>query len=349
MLRQIPIYKDHDERYRADSCRQLEEAAGKSLRLEALKHGHYPGVALPPGILEGVKMVGNWDTPESQDWGLPWHRNEGIEVTFLETGALHYGVDGKEYQLEAGDLTITRPWQLHHVGGPNITASRLHWLIIDLGVRRPNQDWRWPPWLSLTQSDIEELTAGLRLNEQTVWRSNRDIGRNFQAIAHAINTNVSGSNLSRLILRVNEIFILLLDMLRKREVHLDRTLTTTRRTVQLFLDDLNNNPEHLTLEWTVDEMADSCGLGISQFTQHVKCLTNLTPMQFLTRCRIDRAMALLKSTPNRGITETAIECGFSSGQYFATLFKRQYGHSPREIRSTAVVAKILTRASTSVL
>jgi AraC family L-rhamnose operon regulatory protein RhaS len=113
-------------------------------------------------------------------------------------------------------------------------------------------------------------------------------------------------------------------------------LTTTRRTVQLFLEDLRAQPQNLALKWTVEEMARSCGLGISQFTQHVRSLVNMTPMHYLTDCRTDRAATILKEMPRASITDIALDCGFSTGQYFATRFKRRFGATPREFRSTAV-------------
>jgi AraC family L-rhamnose operon regulatory protein RhaS len=62
MPRPIPIYKDHDEMYRADTCNPLVQAAeSRTVRLEALRHGHYPGRMLAAGAMSGLKMVGFWD------------------------------------------------------------------------------------------------------------------------------------------------------------------------------------------------------------------------------------------------------------------------------------------------
>ena len=104
-----------------------------------------------PGTLSGLKTVGFWDADHDQAWGLDWHRNEGLELTFLETGTLAFSVDATRCQLHPNDLTITRPWQPHRVGNPAVSAGRLHWLILDLGVRRPHQTWQWPKWLILTR------------------------------------------------------------------------------------------------------------------------------------------------------------------------------------------------------
>jgi len=45
--------------------------------------------------LPKVKSLAYWDAHELQDWGLGWHRNEGIELTFLESGSLDFGIIAK--------------------------------------------------------------------------------------------------------------------------------------------------------------------------------------------------------------------------------------------------------------
>jgi len=331
MRKPIPIYKDHGETYQADTCVAVVEAAARGeLHHQALARGHYPGRKLAPDALSGVKSFGFWDAGHDQAWGLPWHRNEGLELTFLESGSTGFAVDEQHYVLQPDDLTVTRPWQRHRVGDPLVGAGRLHFLIMDVGVRRPNQGWRWPPWVVLSKADLDELTTFLRHNEQPVWKAPADIRRCFQAIAPAVEGD---HNISRLTVRVNDLFVLLLDMFRQQKVQLDESLSSSRRTVELFLADLRAHPEHLALQWTIHDMAGSCGLGVTQFVHHVKRLTNLTPLQYLQHSRLELASKMLRKRPEPSVTEVALACGFSSTQYFATVFHRRFGKSPREIRS----------------
>ncbi len=330
----IPIYRDHDETYRADSCGPLASAAGtNNLRLVAMCHGHYPGKALPAHSLPGLKMVGSWDAPEDQGWGLPWHFNEGLELTFLESGSLEFAVDGRDYNLRPDDLTLARPWQRHRLGNPNVSASRLHWVILDVGVRRPNQDWKWPSWLLLSKADLDELTTLLRHSEESVYRTVPGIRDCFLQISSAVEADHNGSSISHLAIRINDLFLRLLDALRQKRIKLDGSLSSTRRTVDLFLRDLRIHPEHLTIDWTVEEMASNCGLRKTQFVHHVRCLTNMSPLHFLNRCRLDHAARLLKEDFAATITDIAQNVGFTTSQYFATVFTRRYGCSPSAFRS----------------
>src|SRR5882757_3875021 len=102
------------------------------------------------------------------------------------TGNMVFMADDRRFDLSAGDLTITRPWQLHQLGDPYIGPGRVHWLILDVGVRNLNDQWRWPGWVTLTPGDLAELTHKLRRNKRPVCKSNPEISRIFQQIAACV-------------------------------------------------------------------------------------------------------------------------------------------------------------------
>jgi len=330
----IPIYQQRGRTYAADTCDPVSQAAADGrLRMEALARGHYPGRKLPRRALPGVKTVGFWDASQPQEWGLAWHRNEGLELTFLESGTMGFAVDDQEFRLQGDDLTFTRPWQRHRVGDPHVGAGRLHWLILDVGVRRPHQTWRWPPWIVLTPTDLRQLTETLRHNEQPVWHATAEVSHCLRRIAAAVEDDRDGSSISSLAVRLNQLFLSVLEMFRRADVRLDESLSSTRRTVELFWDDLHRNFDHLALEWTVRGMARRCGMGVTNFIHQTKQLTNMTPMQYLNQCRLTTAAKLLQEQPDRSITHIALACGFTSSQYFATLFRSRFGTTPRRFRA----------------
>jgi AraC family L-rhamnose operon regulatory protein RhaS len=330
----IPIYQEQGKSYEADACRPVVAAAqAGQLRHVMLARGHYPGRRLQRNALPGVKTIGYWDADHQQNWGLDWHRNEGIEVTLLESGKLGFALEGQQFHLHAGDLTFTRPWQLHRVGDPNVGAGRLHCLILDVGVRRPHQPWRWPSWIVLTAADLGELTGVLRHNEQPVWHATGELVRCFSRIGAAVEADRQRSSISRLAVDINQLLLLILEMFRRHDVPLDQSLSSTRRTVELFWSDLRQNRDHLALEWTVRGMARRCGVGVTNFTGHTRQLTNMTPIQCLNDYRLSAAAELLKQQRDRSVTDVALACGFASSQYFATLFRRAFGKTPGAFRS----------------
>jgi AraC-like DNA-binding protein len=297
--------------------------------LAALVHGDYPGHALPDHVLPGLCSVGSWDAQGEQSWGLGMHRNEGVEITFLERGSLAFGVDDQRYVLRPNDLTITRPWQPHCIGLPHVQAGRLHWVILDLNVRRPSQGWEWPDWVVLTEEDLGELTSLLRHNEHPVWHGTPGLRQCFQEMVHLVASDDAEHNVSYLTVHLNKLLVLLLEMLAQSPLELDSSLSGTERTVALFLTDLK---DQLCEPWSIESMAQSCGLGVTRFIHYCRQITNMTPAHYLTQSRLEGAIRLLETKPEMSVTQVALACGFSSSQYFSTVFKRHKQCSPREFR-----------------
>ena len=134
---------------------------------------------------------------------------------------------------------------------------------------------------------------------------------------------------SRLRLHLNELFLELLELLRKQNILLDKTLSSRRRSVELFLTSLSDQVEH---PWPLESMARQCGLRRSRFTHYCYELTNMLPLEYLNRCRIERACRILSINHEKTITDVAFECGFSSSQYFATVFRQHLGMAPNLFR-----------------
>jgi AraC family L-rhamnose operon regulatory protein RhaS len=324
------LFTSPGEKYHADRCEPLRQGVRRGeVRLVAFSRRSYPGRSLPAGMLPEVSTVGFWDAAGSQSWGLDWHRNEGIELTYLARGRTAFLVDKEEFLLESGSLTITRPWQRHRLGNPNIGPSRLCWLILDVGVRRPDQPWQWPDWLILSPPDLRRLTTLLSHNEQPVWRGNEEIGAAFERLARLTETPSTQGCQTRLQLHINELFVALLELLETKSVKLDARLTSTRRTVEVFLAAL---PHHLEHPWTLPEMARQCGLGTSAFAEYCRQVTNLPPMKFLVQCRVESTRKLLREQPGLSVTDIAFTCGFQTTQYFATVFRQHTGCNPSEFR-----------------
>ena len=339
-MKAVAAFRSARQTYYADTCQQLTDAAGRGeVRLEARVHGAYPGLPLAETTLPELHTVGYWDAEHAQSWGLDWHRNEGIELTYLARGKVDFAVDDQEFHLKRGHLTITRPWQAHRVGNPTIDACRLHWLILDVGVRRPNQTWQWPAWLASSASDIACLTTMLSHNEYPVWEADDDVAFYFDKLGEVVTSGSphdEGSRESHLRLHTGGLLVAVTELLRRRQPMLDSSLSLSQRTVELFLTTVL--PHHLDQEWDIDRMAAQCGLRRSRFAHYCKEITNMSPNEYVTLCRVQLAAHLLTTERAWSVMDVALRCGFNSSQYFATVFRQHARCSPRTYREQVKVA-----------
>jgi AraC family L-rhamnose operon regulatory protein RhaS len=337
-VHKIQPYISKDEIFHADRCLSLVDAVSrKKLKFKALARYTYPGDRLTDETI-GLNSIGYWDANEPQDWGLDWHRNEGIEIHFLESGSMPYSQEDQETQLLPNYLTITRPWEIHKVGNPNIGIGKFYWVILDLGVRRPHQNWEWPDWIVLTEKDLIRLTSILRHNDNWLWKANKDIYNCFHSIGKEVDSDNKGSNATKIRLLVNELLLLLLDLIDTGELNLNEDLANSARSVSLFLNELESS---LSEAWTIEKMGESAGVGITRFTHHCKQLTNLTPMRYLTMKRLELSKIILQKKPNLNIADIAYSCGFATSQYFSTVFKKYEKCTPIEFRNKGVLTSEL--------
>jgi AraC family L-rhamnose operon regulatory protein RhaS len=328
-----PTYQTRRIRYEIDRCEPQKRAieTGK-INFHALTKGHYPGTPVPENILSGLNSIGFWNATGGQDWGEDPHRNEGVEITFLETGTMVFVADQIKHNLRAGQFTITRPWQLHKFGAPNIGPGRLHWLILDVGVRRPHQNWHWPTWMVLTKDDLDELTRKLRHNENPVWNATPAVTQSFRELARTVEVWDQPRAVSRLATYLNQLFLSILDALSEQQTQETPDLTSRQRTVELFLHEVEQNPAISRELWTIDSMAEHCSMGVTAFSKYCRELVNAGPMEFLNRCRLDHAACQLREQTGLSVTDIAFANGFNSSQYFATCFRRRFQISPCRFR-----------------
>jgi len=86
-------------------------------------------------------------------------------------------------------------------------------------------------------------------------------------------------------------------------------------------------------EMRLDKVASEACLSPYHFHRLFREVFGETPNQYLQRRRLANARDLLSST-ERTVTEICLEVGFESLTSFSALFRRFYGCSPREFRSS---------------
>ena len=85
---------------------------------------------------------------------------------------------------------------------------------------------------------------------------------------------------------------------------------------------------HLTEEISLEGLANDFGYSLSRFKAKFRAEVGLTPMHYINREKIELAKDYL--TQGITVTDTAMQLGFNSSNYFSTVFRRFTSHSPSE-------------------
>lgn len=89
--------------------------------------------------------------------------------------------------------------------------------------------------------------------------------------------------------------------------------------------------EHISESVSIEQVARMVNCPRARLFEVFKESTGLTPNDYWQRLRIDRAQQLLTES-SKTITEIALDCGFSTSQYFSSVFRKYAGVSPSDYR-----------------
>ena len=89
---------------------------------------------------------------------------------------------------------------------------------------------------------------------------------------------------------------------------------------------------YLELNLGISELADLSNLSPFYFSRLFKESTGVTPYQYISRQRMERAKQLLQT--DIAIADIALRCGFSSQSSFSTAFRKAVGVTPKVYRQS---------------
>jgi len=241
---------------------------------------------------------------------------DGLEICFLARGQQTYRVNGRVYRLRGGDQYLVFPGEPHDSAGMPEEKGVLYWMFIRL---RPDAG----PILFLDADATAALRTALlalRSRHFTAAPGTRELLEEIIAAIRAARSPLDRIGAAALILRY--LFATLRASQRNR-----RTAPSPR--MQRCLDYVERHPAEAL---SVPQLARLVRLSPSRFKVRFREEVGLPPREYVLRHKLAVAQARLRE-PGAAVTAIAHELGFSSSQYFATVFRRFAGLSPSDFQS----------------
>lgn len=91
--------------------------------------------------------------------------------------------------------------------------------------------------------------------------------------------------------------------------------------------------KHYQEKLSIAEIAARVGVSEKECIRSFKNMFHQTPMDYLIHYRLEQAKRLLLET-EKPVTDIAFMTGFQSSAYFAKVFGKCYGVTPREFRKS---------------
>ncbi|WP_181905512.1 helix-turn-helix domain-containing protein [Aestuariispira insulae] len=88
---------------------------------------------------------------------------------------------------------------------------------------------------------------------------------------------------------------------------------------------------NLSEKLSVSQLAELTGMSVFHFLRSFKIRFSVTPYQYLSKLRLERAKNLLLTT-QRPISDIALDCGFSNQSHLTMRFKKAIDLTPGQYR-----------------
>ena len=93
----------------------------------------------------------------------------------------------------------------------------------------------------------------------------------------------------------------------------------------------------------VDILARVSGLSRAHFSRSFSAMTGLPPAEYVHQQRMRRAARLLVAQREMSVKEVALRCGIGEDNYFSKVFRKTFGVSPTEFRTTGMYASLTSQ------
>ncbi|MBQ8683987.1 MAG: AraC family transcriptional regulator [Clostridia bacterium] len=235
------------------------------------------------------------------------HFHNKHELYFLEKGKTKYVVGSEIYLLEPGDMVFA-PKGAFHKTVVDETAERLLFVFDDEFTGS-----EYTPYIEMLKSN-----KFVRISSDQLYKF-KDIFRKIEQE----NKHRSEDYLEMERLYLRQLLILISrHRLPENHTHLSESYLLIQNAATYI-------SEHYQTDLSLDFLAQKFALSRSHFSKLFKEVTGVGLNEYINITRISAAEKLL-AKKNMTITEVASACGFNDSNYFASVFKRLKGITPKK-------------------
>lgn len=234
----------------------------------------------------------------------PTHVNPGIELTWVEHGAVSFELPGSTIHGAAGSC-IVLPAGLENT--PMSRAMHVHQLLLPSALLEQGRDaWRAARALSrpATLGPDHRVTSLMRMIATDLAEGARPDDPGLFALIDALLCRLGDE-----------------DPLRLRR---ERRDPRVRRALSLI-------ESRYAEPLSVEQLAEAAEMSAFAFSRAFRAQVGESPYRYLVRTRLTHAAHALRST-RRPVLEIALASGFGDPGRFARAFRSQYGCTPRDYR-----------------
>ena len=249
------------------------------------------------------------------------HTHRFVELVYTLSGKGIHKVDGKEYHVKSGDMLVIN-YHCRHSVCPMGTLNYVDIMLKPEYINEALKDTE-DIFLLLQLSDFSDLASGIIKDNLLLSFDGEEKQRIEFLLNWTFEEQSSSEPAGKLVIRSALSMILSL-VFRKMSEQGHATPAIDDR----LLAYIERNCAEKLL---INDIAALCGYSAEHFSRLFKKYTGISPLRYVSECRIKKARKLLLNT-DESIEEIISECGFSNRTAFFRKFHATEGVTPLQFR-----------------
>ncbi len=255
---------------------------------------------------------------------IKMHCHDFHEMVYIFSGRGKHVTEQGKYDIGSGDLFIIPPGHEHayedreHLTGVNI--------MFDLKrLPYPTEQLMSDSCFRALFMPDDDISDSFRIHNKLKFTG--DDQTKVEALIHGLLREYGQSNGARQVLLIallTELFVEIIRFCAEGRYARSRDLVLLQGILQYMSDNCAS-------QLSIPAVAKRFGLSQRNLDRLFLQSVQMPPVSYLLDLRLRSAAEKIRSGGSK-ITEVAYECGFNDSNYFAKLFRRKYGLSPRSFR-----------------
>jgi AraC-like DNA-binding protein len=294
------------------------------------KTDHY---ASGSNILDEFTFINDFGFEEYKDIRqkpLTLHYHEGIEICYVTKGRYEWVVDDQKHLLFPGNGFVTCPWQKHGGSHNVVDLGEIYWIVIKPDIFTEEGIFHLGDWSRFSLDENTLIGNILSKNSNPLIQKAQLFQSLFKDLCQELETKSFGYQ-KRVCNIVEEFLISSIRLIQCYEDQINKNRNWFENFENILIGDISK-------KWSLHEMAEMTGVGITTLTQQVKEYTGYTPANYLIYLRVEKAKVELVCS-DKSLTNIALDCGFYSSQHFSSTFLKWIGISPSVYRKRSLKSK----------
>lgn len=244
-----------------------------------------------------------------------YHSHDYTELTVILSGKGKYYVEGKWYNIQAGDLIMCNPGVMHQSLEANEKEP-----IVEFVTGFTDFHFRGMPENSILLKDGSYVLRMSSENRQEVMKHCYDMVAEYK-----------GASLGKYFMLKAQLMQIMLIILRDMQPVPEKQKSmrfesyNRNYVVKKIIQYLNEN---YACKISLDQIAQNLYLSPVYISKLFKEETGESPINYLIKIRLDKAKELLEQEEHGSIKSVATLVGYEDVYHFSKLFKKYYGISP---------------------